>query len=141
AVVHLIQQLDATSVAGTLILVPLVNTPSFDQKVPHVNQIDKKSMNRFYPGKPDGTQTDRASYAMTKQSDDRCDHLIDLEGGAREVVADGVRPGAYASAASHDEVGVESRKLPRPLGFDKFNIMREAAYVTLAWPPGANDAE
>ncbi len=29
---------------------PLVNIPSFLQKVPHVNPVDNKSMNRFYPG-------------------------------------------------------------------------------------------
>jgi predicted deacylase len=38
-------------------------------------------MNRFYPGKMDGTQTDRASYLITKQVVEQCDHLIDLHGG------------------------------------------------------------
>src|SRR5579863_6894853 len=60
AVERLISTLDATKISGTVILIPLVNILSFEQKVPHVNPIDKKSMNRFYPGKMDGTQTDRA---------------------------------------------------------------------------------
>jgi len=38
----------------------LVNIASFEQKVPHVNPVDGKSMNRFYPGDPNGTQTERA---------------------------------------------------------------------------------
>src|SRR3989440_10807348 len=39
AVERLIRQLDAKSVAGTVILVPLVNVPSFEQKVPPVNPV------------------------------------------------------------------------------------------------------
>jgi predicted deacylase len=44
-----------------------VNIASFEQKVSHVNPVDGKSMDRFYPGDPNGTQTERASWAMTKQ--------------------------------------------------------------------------
>ena len=54
--------LDPAQLAGTVILVPLVNVASFEQKVPHVNPVDGKSMNRFYPGKADGTQTERALF-------------------------------------------------------------------------------
>lgn len=81
AVEQLIENLEPGDVSGTVILVPLLNTPSFEQKVPHVNPTDHKSMNRFYPGKPDGTQTERALFAMTKQVVDRCDYLIDFHGG------------------------------------------------------------
>src|SRR5262249_56533036 len=42
AVERLIQQLDAKAVSGTVILVPLVNIPSFEQKVAHVNPVDGK---------------------------------------------------------------------------------------------------
>src|SRR5947207_11968790 len=67
AVERLIQDLDPAAVSGTVILVPIVNVPSFEQKVPHVNPVDNKSMNRFYPGRMDGTQTERASFLMTRQ--------------------------------------------------------------------------
>src|SRR5216683_88198 len=81
AIEKLISDLDPAQVAGTVILVPLVNVPSFEQKVPHVNPVDGKSMNRFYPGKADGTQTERASFLITKEIVDRCDYLIDYHGG------------------------------------------------------------
>src|SRR5450759_303057 len=57
---------DLERLAGTLILVPLGNFPSFERIVPHVNPTDGKSMNSRYPGDPNGTQTDRASYVITK---------------------------------------------------------------------------
>src|SRR4029450_11019711 len=81
AVERLVQQLDATAVRGTVILVPLVNIPSFEQKMAHGNPTRGKSMNRFYPGKADGTQTERASLAMTREVVEKSDHLIDLHGG------------------------------------------------------------
>src|SRR5713226_7146521 len=72
---------DPAKVAGTVVILPLVNIQSFLQKVPHVNPVDGKSMNRFYPGKQDGTQTERASWLITKQVVERCDYLIDYHGG------------------------------------------------------------
>ena len=46
-----------------------------------MNPVDGKSMNRFYPGNPNGTQTERASWAITKQVVEKSDYLIDLHGG------------------------------------------------------------
>ena len=72
----LIPELNPAEISGTVIIVPLVNIASFEQKVPHVNPVDGKSMNRFYPGNPNGTQTERASWAMTKQVVEKFDYLM-----------------------------------------------------------------
>src|SRR4029077_5509968 len=103
----LILDLDPSQLTGTVIILPLVNLPSFEQKVPHVNPVDKKSMNRFYPGKADGTQTERASYLITKEVVDRCDHLIDLHGGDLD---ESLRPYSYwplSGNAAQDRVSRE----------------------------------
>jgi len=92
ALEKLIQSLDPSQLAGTVIIVPLVNIPSFEQKVPHVNPVDRKSMNGFYPGNPNGTQTDRVSWAITQQVVERCDYLIDYHGGDLD---ESLRPYAY----------------------------------------------
>ena len=49
AIEKLINLLDPSQIAGTVILVPLVNIQSFEQKVPHVNPIDNKSMKPLLP--------------------------------------------------------------------------------------------
>src|SRR5262249_39187909 len=49
AVEMLIESVKADEVAGTLILLPIINVPSFERITPHVNPTDNKSMNRFYP--------------------------------------------------------------------------------------------
>src|SRR5882724_5650813 len=64
ALEKLIPKLDPAQITGTVIIVPLVNNASFEQKVPHVNPVDGKSMNRFYPGKQDGTQTERVLWSI-----------------------------------------------------------------------------
>jgi len=99
AIEKLIRELDPAQVSGTVILVPLVNVASFEQKVPHVNPVDNKSMNRFYPGKAEGTQTDRALYFITKEVVDRCDYLIDYHGGDLD---ESLRPYAYWGAVGKE---------------------------------------
>jgi uncharacterized protein len=100
AVEKLIGEIDPAQLAGTVVLLPLVNIASFEQKVPHVNPVDGKSMNRFYPGKVDGTQTERASFLIAKEVVDRCDYLIDYHGGDLD---ESLRPYAYWGPTGHAE--------------------------------------
>ena len=92
ALERLIALIDPAEVSGTVIIVPLVNVPSFENKIAHVNPVDGKSMNRFYPGKMDGTQTERASFLITRQVVEPSDHLIDLHGGD---IDESLRPYSY----------------------------------------------
>src|SRR5437667_3857396 len=115
AVEKLIRELDAGQIAGTVILVPLVNRASFDQKVVHVNPVDGKSMNRFYPGRADGTQTERASYLITQQVVERCDHLIDLHGGDLD---ESLRAYAYWTPTGREEQDRISRDMVLAFGLD-----------------------
>jgi len=104
ALEKVIQTLDPAQVSGTVVILPLVNIASFEQKVPHVNPIDGKSMNGFYPGKQDGTQTERVSYAITKQVVERCDYLVDYHGGD---IDENLRPYSYwpkSGDAKHDAI-------------------------------------
>src|SRR5438067_12707381 len=111
----LIAQIDPAQLTGTVILVPLVNIASFEQKVPHVNPVDNKSMNRFYPGKADGTQTERASYLITKQIVDRCDYLIDYHAGDLD---ESLRPYAYWGPTGHAEQDRISKATVLAFGLD-----------------------
>jgi uncharacterized protein len=119
AVERLIQQLDSKAIRGTVILVPLVNVPSFEQKVPHVNPIDGKSMNRFYPGKADGTQTERASFLITREVVDQSDHVIDLHGGDLD---ESLRPYSYWTKTGNEKQDAISREMVLAFGLDTIII-------------------
>ena len=119
ALEKLIGRIDPTELTGTLIVVPLVNIPSFEQKVPHVNPVDGKSMNRFYPGRPDGTQTERASYAITREVVERCDYLIDLHGGDLD---ESLRPYSYWARTGNEKQDATSRGMVLAFGLDHIII-------------------
>jgi hypothetical protein len=119
AVERLIQLLDPAQLAGSVILVPLVNVPSFEQKIAHVNPVDGKSMNRFYPGKADGTQTERASFLMTREVVDQCDHLIDLHGGDLD---ESLRPYAYWTVTGNMAQDQVSKEMLLAFGLDHIII-------------------
>src|SRR5262245_38658806 len=119
ALEKLIRLINPAEISGTVIIVTLVNVPSFEQKVPHVNPVDGKSMNRFYPGKMDGTQTERASYLITKQVVEQCDHLIDFHGGDLD---ESLRPYSYWSKTGNEQQDRISREMVLAFGLDHIII-------------------
>ncbi len=119
ALEKLITTLNPAEISGTVIVVPLINIQSFEQKVPHLNPVDKKSMNRWYPGKMDGTQTDRASYVITKQVVEQCDHLIDLHGGDLD---ESLRPYSYWTKTGNEKQDQISKEMVLAFGLDTIII-------------------
>jgi uncharacterized protein len=119
ALQKLIQELNPAEITGTVIIVPLVNIASFEQKVPHVNPVDGKSMNRFYPGNPNGTQTERASWAITKQVVEKSDYLIDLHGGDLD---ESLRPYSYWSPTGNAQQDAVSHAMVLAFGLDTIII-------------------
>jgi len=115
ALEKVIQMIDPAQVAGIVIILPLVNIASFEQKVPHVNPVDGKSMNRFYPGKQDGTQTERVSYAITKQVVERCDYLVDYHGGD---IDENLRPYSYWPKSGDTKHDAITRDMVLAFGLD-----------------------
>jgi predicted deacylase len=119
ALERVITRIDPASLSGTVIIVPLVNVQSFEKKVPHVNPVDNKSMNRFYPGRMDGTQTERALYLMTKEVVDRCNYLIDLHGGD---IDESLRPYSYWPLSGNAQQDAISKEMVLAFGLDHIII-------------------
>jgi uncharacterized protein len=119
ALEKLIALLDPSRISGTVVIVPLVNLASFEQKVAHVNPVDGKNMNRFYPGKPDGTQSERAAYAITHDVVEPCDHLIDLHGGDLD---ESLRPYSYWTVTGRRAQDQISREMALAFGLDTIII-------------------
>jgi predicted deacylase len=122
ALEKLIPQLDPAQISGTVIILPLVNIQSFLQKVPHINPVDGKSMNRFYPGKQDGTQTERASFLITKQVVERCDYLIDYHGGDLD---ENLRPYSYWPKTGNPKQDAISHDMVLAFGLDHIIVVTD----------------
>ncbi len=119
SVERLIETIDPATVSGTVILVPLVNVNSFEQIIPHLNPVDGKNMNRMFPGTMSGTQTDRASYLITREVVEKCDHLIDLHGGDLD---ESLRPYSYWTRTGNDKLDAVSREMVLAFGMDHIII-------------------
>ncbi|MGD1093544.1 MAG: M14 family metallopeptidase [Bryobacteraceae bacterium] len=121
ALEKLVQAINAADLSGTLIVVPLINLASFAQKIPHLNPVDGKNMNRMYPGKADGTQTERASWALATQVVAKCDYLIDLHGGDLD---ENLRRYSYWPQTGKEQLDTTSRGMVMAFGLDHIIIQR-----------------
>lgn len=122
ALEKLIGILNPAEISGSVIIVPLVNIASFERKVVHVNPVDGKSMNRMYPGNIEGTQTERASFLITKQVVEQCDHLIDFHGGDLD---ESLRPYSYWTKTGNGAQDRISREMVLAFGLDHIIISTE----------------
>jgi len=114
--------LEPSQLAGTVVIVPLLNTSSFEQKVPHLNPADGKNMNRFYPGNAAGTQTERAAFVVTKEIVDRCAFLIDYHGGDLD---ESLRPYTYWAPTGREEQDRISKQMALAFGLNHIIIWRD----------------
>ncbi len=68
-------------VKGQIIIVHPVNIPAFYQRCAFVNPLDQKNMNRVFPGKPDGTISERIAFWITNTLFSQANLYLDLHGG------------------------------------------------------------
>jgi predicted deacylase len=115
ALERIAQQANPAEMSGALIVLPLLNQASFAQKVPHLNPIDGKNMNRFYPGKADGTQTERISWAVSQQVIAKADYLLDFHGGDLD---ENMRSYAYWAQTGKSGLDETSRGMVLAFGLD-----------------------
>lgn len=77
AMIQLSMELDPEKVKGKVIIVHVANIPSFLRRTVYYNPYDWQNFNRVFPGKIDGTNSERMAYQITKEVIDQCDYLID----------------------------------------------------------------
>lgn len=101
---------------GTVILVHMANVPAFLHRALMVNPVDGKNLNRVFPGKPNGTMTERIAYTISNEVIARCDYFIDVHAGDAN---NDLRPYAgYYNYFDIPEVSEKARQMAVALGFD-----------------------
>ena len=91
--------LDPASLRGTVLIVHVANLPSFLGRTVYYSPVDGKNLNRVYPGKADGTVSERIAYAITNQIIERADYLVDIHSGDGN---ESLRPYTYWSPLKMD---------------------------------------
>ncbi|WP_336360609.1 succinylglutamate desuccinylase/aspartoacylase family protein [Haladaptatus sp. ZSTT2] len=97
----LVPQLDPTELAGTILLVGIVNYHGF-QVAQHRNPIDDTKMNRAYPGDKNGTSSERIA-AATFEIASRADYVLDLHQGSTSRMINETRVRCGRRHHMHDE--------------------------------------
>lgn len=77
---RLIDETDPTMLAGTLIVVPIVNAYGFRNGSRYLP--DRRDLNRFFPGSPRGSAASRIAHQFFEQVVRGCDSLVDLHTGS-----------------------------------------------------------
>jgi uncharacterized protein len=117
AVMRLMNELDTSELAGTIVAVPVVSMESFRKRSPFVVPEDGKNLNRSFPGSSDGTYTDVLARSIYDELIAPADLLVDLHGGDQ---AEGLEPFAIYEASP-----VEERAHAMAVAFNLPYVVRE----------------
>ncbi|TJV69838.1 MAG: N-alpha-acetyl diaminobutyric acid deacetylase DoeB [Mesorhizobium sp.] len=84
ALYELARTLDQRQVSGTVIIVPAMNYPAFRAGT-RTSPIDKGNMNRSFPGRPDGTVTEKIADYFQRELLPRADLVFDFHSGGKTL--------------------------------------------------------
>ena len=107
--------IDPASLRGAVILVHIANLPAFQGRSIYVGPLDRKNLNRSFPGSAEGSITERIAHALTTELMDQSDYLIDIHAGDAN---ESLRPSysAYYAEAGSDRVIAESERIAVAFG-------------------------
>jgi len=121
ALPRVLARLDPKRMKGAVILVHLANPPGFYERRIYRN-ADGKNLNRVYPGKADGTQTERIAFAVTREVIDQSTHLIDMHCGDGN---EWLWRYSYWQVTGDAKMDAAGKELALAFGFDHIVIDRE----------------
>lgn len=81
AAIELSQKLKIQKVAGTIIIIKVINVPAFERRNGSMGLTDGKNLNREFPGNPEGTEMERLAWAVSHELQPIADYYIDLHSG------------------------------------------------------------
>ena len=107
--------------SGTVIMVHVANMPSFLGRTVYFSPVDGKNLNRVYPGRIDGTVSERIAYAITTEVIEKADYLLDLHCGDGN---ESLRPYVYQTVTGHAKIDDAMARLVLAFGIDHILVDR-----------------
>ncbi len=99
-------QVAPAQLSGTVIMVHVANMPSFVGRTVYFSPVDGKNLNRVYPGRRDGTVSERIAFAITTQVIEKADYVLDLHCGDGN---ESLRPYVYQVVPADEETECRDR--------------------------------
>lgn len=101
AVIHeILREIHPDNLSGRVIAVPIVNFHAFHARQAY-SPIDDMKMNRCFPGKPDGTSSERIAHRLFNAAISQAHYCIDLHQGSIHPMIDEVRVRVDAKHPRH----------------------------------------
>jgi predicted deacylase len=122
ALQRLRDSVDPKTLRGTIVMVHVANMPSFLGRTIYYSPVDGKNLNRVYPGKPDGTISDRIADAITREVIARATHLVDLHCGDGN---ESLRPYSYWITTGEPAVAQAGRAMALAFGLAHIVVDKE----------------
>jgi predicted deacylase len=113
--------IDPAALSGTILMVHVANMPSFLGRTVYFSPVDGKNLNRVYPGRQDGTVSERIAYAITKEVIENADFLLDLHCGDGN---ESLRPYVYQTVTADQAMNGAIARMARAFGLDHILIDR-----------------
>ena len=107
--------IDPAQLAGTVVMIHVANLPSYLKRTIYYSPVDQLNLNRVYPGKSEGTLSERIAYTITREVVERCTHLIDLHSGDAN---ESLWPYVYWFTHAAPETTEECRRMVLAFGID-----------------------
>jgi hypothetical protein len=114
--------IDPRTLRGTIVMVHVANMPSFLGRTIYYSPADGKNLNRVYPGKADGTLSERIADIITREVIARATHVVDLHCGDGN---ESLRPYSYWITTGDPKVADEGRAMALAFGLDHIVVDRE----------------
>ena len=111
--------IDPRQLSGTVIMVHVANMPAFLGRAIYYTPGDRKNLNRVFPGRADGTISERIADVITREVIDRASHVIDLHCGDGN---ESLRPYLYWVTTGAPGVVEAGRQLALAFGMDHIVI-------------------
>ncbi len=77
---RVVNSLDPKKLKGVVVSVPIVNLEGFWRRDRYIG--DRRDLNRYFPGSPDGAYPGRVAYALMDDIVKHCDAVVDLHTGS-----------------------------------------------------------
>lgn len=116
AIQELLEEIDIDSLSGTLIIIPIANTASFFSRTSIVNPNDQVNLNGAFPGKSDGSVTQKIAHFITTNIIPASDVFLDVHGGG--VNEDLIPFALFYDNGNYPEQTKRARKLSEVSGFE-----------------------
>ena len=120
AVLKICQSIQPDNLNGSIIAIPMINMMAFQTRTAYVNPLDKLNIEAIYPGKQDGSISERIAYNVLEIVK-KTDYSIDCHGGDLDEM---MYDNTWCPVIENKKIDKISKDMARSFGFEYICLQR-----------------